>query len=193
MFPHYHAHKSILLDLDGVVVTGKRFSIQYEEDYGVTWDELMPFFTGPFRQCLIGKADLKTELTPYLSQWNFSGTIDEFMHYWFSNGAEPNDDLLNELQLLRSTGMTTYILTNNERYRTEYLWRDSGLHRYFDGIYSSARLGILKDDPRFFTTVLHEIHQRPDVCLFLDDDEANVATAKKCGIDAYFYTTETQG
>lgn len=190
MFPHYHAHKTILLDLDGVVVTGTRFSAQYEEEYGVSQLELMKFFTGPFQQCLIGKADLKTELAPYLTQWNFPGTRDEFMHYWFSRGAEPNIDLLNELQLLRSNGVTTYILTNNEQYRTEYMWRDHGMHQYFDGIYSSARLGMLKDEPQFFTTVLREIHQKPGMCLFLDDDEVNVSTARKCSIDAHFYHAE---
>jgi HAD superfamily hydrolase (TIGR01509 family) len=49
---------------------------------------------------------------------------------------------------------------------------------------------VLKDDPQFFTTVLREIHQKPGMCLCLDDDEANVSTAKGCGIDAHFYHAE---
>jgi beta-phosphoglucomutase-like phosphatase (HAD superfamily) len=50
--------KAILFDVDGMVITSKRFSDQMQEQYGISWDKMKPFFNGPFQLCKVGKAVL---------------------------------------------------------------------------------------------------------------------------------------
>ena len=52
----------VLLDADGLVINGERFSDRLRRDHGIPWETLKPFFDGPFAACKLGKADLKTEL-----------------------------------------------------------------------------------------------------------------------------------
>ncbi len=58
--------KTILFDADGVLINGGQFSSHLEKDYGITREITAPFFTGPFIECLIGNADLKEVIPPYI-------------------------------------------------------------------------------------------------------------------------------
>lgn len=51
--------KAVIFDADGVLIKAERFSLHLERDYGITKERTLPFFTGIFKDCLIGKADLK--------------------------------------------------------------------------------------------------------------------------------------
>jgi putative hydrolase of the HAD superfamily len=74
----------VILDADGVLIHAERFSKQLERDYRITTQITEPFFSGPFKECLIGKADLKEELGPYLKKWGWQKSVEEFLDYWFT-------------------------------------------------------------------------------------------------------------
>jgi hypothetical protein len=69
--------KVIILDADGVIMHGEWFSKRYSEKFGVSLEEIMPFFNNEFIDCELGKADLKEAIKPYLKKWGWKGTIDE--------------------------------------------------------------------------------------------------------------------
>lgn len=75
--------KAVLFDTGGVVVNGGSFSEQYQKKFGVSNDKMLPFFKGIFRDCLIGKVDLKEAVQPFLSDWKWSGNADDFLKLWF--------------------------------------------------------------------------------------------------------------
>ena len=52
--------KAIIFDVDGVLVVNKQvFSEIYSEKHNIPTSAMSPFFTGPFKNCLTGKSDLK--------------------------------------------------------------------------------------------------------------------------------------
>ncbi|KND50429.1 MAG: hypothetical protein AB202_02125 [Parcubacteria bacterium C7867-007] len=63
--------KAVIFDSDGMLSHGPRFSDTYAREQNIPIEEMIPFFTGPFKDCLIGKADLKDELEKgdWLQKW----------------------------------------------------------------------------------------------------------------------------
>ena len=58
----------------------------------------------------------------------------------------------------------------------------------FDGVFSSANIGYLKNDPKYFRYVLKELKKvQPDEILFWDDSQDNIDNARNVGIQAHFY------
>lgn len=53
---------------------------------------------------------------------------------------------------------------------------------YFDKMFISYKLGMIKPDPRIFTTLLDETGAVPAETLFIDDSAANCRAAEKFGI-----------
>ena len=63
-------YKAIFFDADGVLIKSKhQFSDRLEKEYGIKSEKLQPFFMGVFRQCSVGKADLKKELEKVVGNW----------------------------------------------------------------------------------------------------------------------------
>lgn len=56
---------------------------------------------------------------------------------------------------------------------------------YFDKLYASYELKMVKPDPAIFEYILKDSGIVPEETLFLDDGEANVKTAAKFGIQVY--------
>lgn len=182
--------KTLLFDIDGVLVMGEAWHKALASAYGITQDMLSPFFQGPFQACLVGKADLKEELAVVLPRWHWPHSVDAFIDYWFhQEGLVLNEQLLQTIQHLRHQGLRCYLATQQERYRISYILHDMGFETLFDGLFSSVQLGCLKSEPRFFTGILATLHgcQASEVC-FWDDAPLNVATARSIGMLAEVYS-----
>jgi putative hydrolase of the HAD superfamily len=180
--------KVVLFDVDGVLANGGPFSRCLERDYGITQQTVRPFFQGRFRECLVGKADLKEELVPLLHEWGWQGSVDDFLAYWFRSEHNINEPLMQEIQRLRRHGMRCYIATDQEKYRTAYLLEHMGFADAFDGIFSSAHIGYIKHDTRFFQSVLQALQDtRASEILFWDDTLGKVETARRTGLQAEVY------
>lgn len=185
----------LILDMDGVLASGEPFAAHLARMGTVTLEQSGDFFSGPFQQCLVGRADLKRELAPYLAAWGWSGSVDEFMAAWFAHEHVINEPLVARIQQLRAGGVPCYIATNQERYRTEYIREQMGFARECDGVFSSAELSCSKSDTAFFARLLSHLRERPEQrdlhprdALFWDDSAANVAVARQAGLRAEVYT-----
>ncbi len=178
-----------LFDVDGVLIRGEAFSTYLRRDYRLTQDDTAPFFQGIFRECLIGKADLKEVLPPYLPKWGWQESIDAFLEYWFGCERHVDELLLATIQQWRCDGMNCYVATNQEQYRTAYLREALGFAHLFDGIFASAHVGHMKHERAFFELVLRELAPVPaNEIMFWDDSELNVTTARQAGLQAEVYT-----
>lgn len=71
--------KHILFDTDGVIVRSDMWSNEYSRRSGISSEVMKPFFRDIFGDCIIGKADLKEVIKPYLTLWNWTGSVEE---YW---------------------------------------------------------------------------------------------------------------
>ncbi len=185
--------KVIIFDADGVLVNGVRFSDALEKDYGISLETTLPFFTGPFQECLIGNLDLKEAVEPYLESWGWSNGVDAFLEYWFSVEHTLNEELIEYIQVLREKGVLCFLGTNNEKYRFQYMLEKMGFADSFDRTYASAHLGFKKPDHEFFKRIYNDLNNiNKSEILFLDDDTDNVKSAKEFGINAEIYNSVDQ-
>lgn len=178
----------MLFDVDGVIANGELFSQHLARDYGITSEMTAPFFRSRFMECLVGRADLKQELSDQLPQWGWQGTTEEFMSYWFRCEHSMNEALLAAVALLRQQGIRCYLATNQEHYRTIYILEQMGCADLFEGMFSSAHIGYLKHELAFFEQVLRQLDGvKANEILFWDDSPGNVATAQAVGLQAELY------
>ncbi len=183
-------YKVVLFDADGVTINhSTMFSDELETDYGIAKATTHDFFFGVFQQCMIGKADLKEELEKVIASWDWKGTVDELVAYWFSKGDEFDQKILDLVSRLRAEGVHCFLATNQERYRGQHL-REK-LKGVFEGILVSADLGHKKNEIEYFDAAFDRVkdlagNEKGSV-LFIDDDERNVDVARTFGMDAVLY------
>ncbi len=178
---------TLILDADGVLINGESFAKVLARDYDVDHNKEKEFFTTTFQDCLVGKADLKTSIEPYLGALGWKGTADELLDYWFKAEHSINEDLMNYVQDLRASGVRVVLATNQEKYRTQYMLEHMGFDGMFDAIYSSAHLGLKKPDVKFFAQIVEGLDADKADVLFWDDDQRNIEGALSYGIQAEFY------
>ena len=180
--------KVVLFDVDGVVVDSEMFSLQYSKKFGINNEEMLPFFKGVFQDCIIGKADLKEEVKPWLKKWKWDKSAKDFLNFWFRSEHNIDDMLVDQVEKLRASGIRCYLATKQEKYRTKYMREEMGFDNIFDGIFSSSEIGYKKPDEKFFQKILDELGIQGEEALFFDDEIENVEGAKSLGIKGFLYT-----
>ena len=71
--------RSVLFDADGVVILPNRFSAYLERERGLTRERMQGFFRGIFEECIVGRADLRVVLPPFLAAWGWHDGVDAFL------------------------------------------------------------------------------------------------------------------
>ncbi len=179
--------KAILFDADGVTICKHRyFSDTYAEKHNISREILAPFFKNIFPLCQKGKADLKQEITPYLSQLQRHKSVDEFLQYRFDSEHVFDQKILQTVAGLRSKWIFCYFVTDQEKYRAQYL-QSHGIYTYFDGSFYSCDMGYTKNEKEFFQKILDQLHLSPQEVMYRDDEEENIKAALSLGIFARLY------
>jgi putative hydrolase of the HAD superfamily len=182
--------KAILFDIDGVLVNGKRFSSLLAHDYHITSEKTVAFFTGPFQECLIGNADLREIIPPYLAEWGWKKSVDDFIWYWFTAEQNIDREIFAYIEVLKSQGIHVYVATNQEKYRSDHLWTELGFSKVFAEMFSSAHIGHFKHEVKFFEKVMKRLPEgiNKQNVLLVDDTKENITIAKTFGLKAELYT-----
>lgn len=183
--------KSLLLDADGVVLKQTQyFSTYYEKEKKLTPGTMSRFFTSDFVLCQEGKADLKQVLHKYITEWNWIGSVDSFLEYWFAYDLHLNVRVMERVEELRKAGIACCLVSNQEKYRGAFiqdlLERNSPLDHYF----LSYEIGCRKDSPKFFKHVLKKLRRKPADVTYFDNDEKNLDAARACGIQSALYNDD---
>jgi HAD superfamily hydrolase (TIGR01509 family) len=180
----------IIFDLDGVIINSDFFTVSYCRDFNVETSVFKAFFETDFKDCLIGKSDLKEVLQKYLKNWNWNSTVDEFLLYWFNVENKPNNELINLVDALKQNGIRSVIGTNQEKYRTQFV--SSKIGRHFAAIYASYQLQHTKPQEEYFIKLLELEKTKPENCIFIDDSIENINSANKLGITSFLYESNKQ-
>lgn len=180
--------KAIVFDVDGVLCQPLyRFASYLEREYQITREQTKGFFTGPFLQCIVGRADLKVEVAPFLDEWGWPGTVDSFLHHWFAEEASVDQQLIEVIARLRASSYACFVASNQEQYRTAYLRKEMGFATLVNHTFTSAEVGVAKPAQQFFDHVTQAILLLPSEILFWDDTLANVQAAAAYGWHAEQY------
>ncbi len=101
--------------------------------------------------------------------------------------GRPNPDAIALSRQLRTSGMRTALLSNMQPdmlafVRKEHPWLDEFEVRIF-----SCEVAEAKPEPAIFQLAAQRLNLPPEVCLFVDDREANVAGAREVGMRAVHF------
>lgn len=112
------------------------------------------------------------------------------LHRIYAQIWTPNRALITELALWRKSGRPAYLLSNISAFHWENVQPCFPKH-LFDRCFLSFELRARKPREQAFRAVLEAAGVPPERCLFIDDQERNIAAAAAIGMDAWRYTLET--
>lgn len=186
--------KALMVDVDGVLVDGRpqdgrHWQTSLEEDFGFTSDTLnAELFIPYWENIIIGRGRLMEHLETALQKIAPHVSPAAFVSYWFAMDSRLVKPLVQELSLLRSSGIRVYLATNQEHLRAAYLLETLGLAEHVDGIFYSARLGAKKPDSEFFAKVQAAVGLFGEEILLIDDSGQNIDAARRAGWQALHWT-----
>jgi putative hydrolase of the HAD superfamily len=184
--------KIILFDADGVVIHSEMFGDHWEKTNGLVPEDMKPFYKGVFSECLVGRADLKVVIEPWLAKWKWTGTVDEFLLAWFAFENKVDPRVTQLIARLRASGVRCYLATNQEKYRTAYMRHEMRFDQVFDGVFSSAEMGVKKPAPEYYEQIVQALGADKKDMLYVDDTVANVEAARAMGIESVVYEGSRQ-
>lgn len=177
----------VIFDADGVVIFPWRAAQLFEREYGITREMTRGFFGGVFTDCLVGKADLREVLPPYLKRWRWQASVDDFVRVWFEVENAPDERVIGIVHTLQESGYICCLATNQEKYRADYIKDQMGFAGIFDRLFFSCELGCKKPDRAYYERIMKALELKgPDV-FFWDDSPAAVEGARGCGWNAEVY------
>lgn len=117
-------------------------------------------------------------------------SFEEAQYCWLGYMKEVPLYKLQALLKLKSEGYRVVLLSNTNPYIFAWAMSDKfpgghPLSYYFDALYASFEMKIMKPDSQFFRTVLAREEVLPQEALFIDDSPQNVASASQLGIRTY--------
>lgn len=185
--------KNLIFDLGGVIMTiDQNEALRRFKELGVADIErrLDPYTqTGIFGDVEEGKItadEFRAELSRIVGR---ELSFDDCRYGWLGYRKEVPRRNLDALKRLRGEGYRLILLSNTNPFMMSWaLTKDfdggeGSLENYFDALYLSYRLGVMKPDARFFQAVIENEHILPEESLFVDDGARNVETARKLGFN----------
>lgn len=183
--------KNIVFDLGGVIMTldpaealrrFKALGLSDAERYLDAYTQSGIF--GNLEEGKITAEDFRSKLS---SLTGHELTFDECKHAWLGYRKDVPQRNLDLLKELRAKDYRLILLSNTNPFMMDWALssdfdgKGSSLNDYFDALYLSYRLGIMKPAPVFFRQVLDNENILPEETLFVDDGPRNVEAAGKLG------------
>lgn len=185
---------AVVWDFDGVlnrnVVDGELlWSKRITDDLGIDLDTFRAhLFQSNWHDVLTGREDLLDRLAAWAAAAGYRQPVQTVLDYWFAHDALPDRTALDLLAAARARGLRAVIATNNEPRRAAYIENEMGFAGRVERVFASGRIGVTKPDRRFFAHVSDALALAPERLLLIDDGEANVAAARRCGWRAHHFT-----
>lgn len=187
--------KALMVDVDGVLITPRLggWAADLERDLGVSKGDLAEqFFAVHWQEVVLGNAGLHERLAPVLARIAPGVSSYQLAAYWFARDAVLDEQLLDDLALVRARGVDVHLATVQEHERAAYLWDRLEFRGRFDAMHYAADLGCKKSDPQFYAAVEARTGFAPAELLLIDDTAANVAAARAAGWGGLLWTGEAR-
>jgi putative hydrolase of the HAD superfamily len=117
-----------------------------------------------------------------LERWGIGESYDDALRVWLT--IEPVAETRSLVSALRAAGVRCYLATNQDEHRGRHMHENLGYAELFDDTFYSYELRVAKPDPAYFRAVLDRLGLAADEVLFVDDNAANVDSARGVGLRA---------
>lgn len=182
--------KTIVFDLGGVLIDWnprylykKMFASADEMEYFLAnicppqWNALLDAGR-PFAEAL---AEAKAKFPAYAAQ------IDAYGARWGEMLGGAVEGSVAVLRDVKAKGYPLYALTNWSAETFPVAQEKYAFLTWFDGVLVSGAEKLAKPDPAIYKRLLAKFNLRADECIFIDDNEANVAAARKLGFQTVHF------
>ncbi|SDP72826.1 HAD family hydrolase [Desulforhopalus singaporensis] len=116
----------------------------------------------------------------------------ELITAWDQRSAEfiagPIEQTVKLVEQLHRTGVELYALTNWSAENFDLVRKRFAFFNCFKTIVVSGEVGLLKPNPEIYQLLLERIDKKPQQCLFIDDNKANVEAADNLGFHTIHFT-----
>lgn len=132
-----------------------------------------------------GDMDDDTFVTEAIQLLEFRGTPDQFRHIWCDIFAE--NSAMDKTLLGLQGHLPMYLLSNTSGLHKDYLLSSFEIFRHFQGGVYSYSAKCSKPHASIFNVTAKELSLDPERTFFIDDLEANIATARELGFHTHHY------
>lgn len=187
--------RNIIFDFGGVIMTiDQKEALRRFTELGLKDAErwLDPYtqsgIFGDVEEGKITAEDFRAELSRIIGR---DLTFDECKYAWLGYRKDVPQRNLDVLRQLRNEDYRLVLLSNTNPFMmswglsSEFDGQGHSLHDYFDALYLSYKLGVMKPSPVFFQKVIDNEHLVPSESLFVDDGPRNVAAAEALGLHTF--------
>lgn len=184
--------KNLIFDFGGVIIRSEQSgAISRFKEIGVAdaakrLDKYQQFgIFGDLEEGRISADDFLRELSKLAGH---EVSFEESTYAWRGYCAGLPQRNLDALVRLREKGYRVLLLSNTNPFMmswarsNDFDGQGHGIDHYFDHVYTSYELCMAKPHADIFQHVLEAEHAKPQECIFVDDSERNVATARQLGI-----------
>ncbi|MBR1882404.1 MAG: HAD family phosphatase [Muribaculaceae bacterium] len=184
--------KTIAFDMGGVIfnIDTSQAIRRFQE---IGFDQASTYLdayeqTGIFAQLesgLISAEDFRRELSRLCGK---ELTMDDCGRGWLGYYVSLPEQNLPCVQALRAEGFRTVLLSNTNPFMMDWARSERfdghghGIGTYFDALYLSYEMGVMKPSPKIFEQVIAAERLQPQEILFLDDSPHNIAAAAAIGM-----------
>ncbi len=186
---------TIIFDFDGVISpdnTGLVYA-KFIDAIGDASFETKVLANKKFYQCLQGHISFSEFNEEVAKIANIDKTTAEHMSDAIIESRILNPDVMQIVTELKNTKGYELVLYSDEmKVRFDQWIRKLDLKGYFKYQICSAYIGSLKSNPESFTKVLRFLQKKPDECLFIDDNPANIVSAKQAGLNTILFKDALQ-
>jgi len=182
--------KAIIFDIGSTITNndwkGRLEAIRKETGIAIHKDEQVRALTS---KASVGKVNFKDVLKLSLDKNENKLPFKKLMQSYEKNYvkyAPINKKMIKLVKDLRKNYKV--IALSNTQDLHESLNRKRGVFRYFDRTFLSNRMHLAKPDKKAYLYVLKSLKLKPEQCIFIDDKEENIVSAKKIGIKSIHYT-----
>ena len=183
--------RNIVFDLGGVIMTIcqeeaiKRFKsigLKNVEDYLNPYTQTDIF--GDIEEGKISAEQFREKLSELIGK---EVTYEECKFAWLGYRQDVPLRNLDILRKLKAQGYKLILLSNTNPFMMswglsgEFDGNGNSLESYFDSLYLSYKLGVMKPNKKIFQYIIDNEKIQPSESLFIDDGERNINTARLLG------------
>lgn len=137
----------------------------------------------PFRE---GVAELTSRFPQHAK------LIQAYDTHWEESLTGTIDGTIEIVRELKQAGWPLYLLSNFSIEKFELIRKRHSYLDLFDDIIISGEYGIVKPEPAIYHIALNRMKKQASECLFIDDSQANINTAKSLGFQTIHFHSPAQ-
>ena len=177
-------NRTVIFDIGGVYFSdGTRIAIDaIAAKYDIKRDVVAGFINGePGRQYRIGAISAEQFWRQAIRQWDVQSSAETLALIWNSS-YQLDEGTVRLVDRLKGAGHELLYLSDNTAEKVAYLdAKYAFVQKFDDGIFSHLAR-CRKPNPEIYQLVMAKASHPADACIFIDDKPANLAPAKKLGM-----------